>query len=67
MAEKELWEFLSKEGTSFGEDKIQIEEEKINTELVFIIAQKVVNPAEKQTTRTPYRHPNYKRHFDQIL
>ena len=31
----------------------------------FVTAQKAVNPREKQTTRTPYRHPNYKCHFDQ--
>ena len=45
--------------------QIQVEEEEININLVFIIVQKEVNPAKKQTTKTPYRHPNYKRHFDQ--
>ena len=24
-----------------------------------------MNPTKKQTTKSPYRHPNYKRHFDQ--
>ena len=33
--------------------------------MVPIIAQKEFNLAEKQATRTPYRHPNYKKHFDQ--
>ena len=30
-----------------------------------ITVQKEANPAKKQTTKTPYRHPDYKRHFDQ--
>ena len=37
----------------------------MNTNSVPITVQKEVNPAEKQTTRTPYRQPNYKKHFDQ--
>ena len=37
----------------------------MNTNLVPIIVQKEVNPAEKQATRNPDRHPNYKKHFDQ--
>ena len=33
--------------------------------MVPITVQKEVNPAEKQTAKTPYQHPNYKRQFDQ--
>ena len=45
--------------------QIQVEEEEINTNSIFVTLQKEVNPTEKQATRTPYRHPNYKNHFDQ--
>ena len=56
---------IQKEASKLSGKQIQVEEEEINTNLVFVTVQKEVNPAEKQTTKTPYRHPNYKRHFDQ--
>ena len=45
--------------------KNEVEEKEANTNLVINIVKKEVNPTESQTTKTPYRHPNYKRHFDQ--
>ena len=36
-----------------------------NTNLFPVTVQKEDHPVEKQTTRNPYRHPNYKNHFDQ--
>ena len=44
--------------------KKQVEEKEANTNSVINIVKKEVNPAEEQTTKTPYRHPNYKHHFD---
>ena len=40
-------------------------EEETNTNSVLVTVRREVNLAEKQTTITPYRHPNYKKHFDQ--
>ena len=45
--------------------KKQVEENKANTNLVINTDKKEVNPANEQTIKTPYRHPNYKSHFDQ--
>ena len=45
--------------------QMQVEEEEININSVFVTFQKEVNLAEKQTTRNPDQHPNYKKHFDQ--
>ena len=56
---------IQKEATRFFIKQIQDEGEEINTNSVFITVQKEFNPAKKQTTKTTYRHPNYKCHFDQ--
>ena len=45
--------------------KKQVEENKANTNPVINTDKKEVNPANEQTIKTPYRHPNYKSHFDQ--
>ena len=45
-------------------DKESLEKEA-KTNSILITVQKKVNPAEKRTIKTPYRHPNYKIHFDQ--
>ena len=45
--------------------KKQVEEKEANTNPFINTVKKEVNPAEEQTTKTPYRHPNYKRPFDQ--
>ena len=54
-----------KEASRLSGKQILVEKEEININSVFVTIQKVVNPTKKQTTKTPYRHPNYKRHFDQ--
>ena len=56
---------IQKEASRLSGKQIQVEKENTNTNLVPVTVPKEVNPAEKQTTRTPYRHPNYKKHFDQ--
>ena len=56
---------IQKEASRLSGKQIQDEGEEINTNSVFVIVQKEVNPTKKQTTKTPYRHPNYKLHFDQ--
>ena len=56
---------IQKEASRLYRRQIQVEEKETNTNLVPITVQKEVNPAEKQETRTLYRHPNYKKHFDQ--
>ena len=45
--------------------KKEVEEKEANTNPVINTVKKEVNPAKEQTTKTPYRHPNYKRPFDQ--
>ena len=45
--------------------KSQVQEKEANTNPVINTVKKEVNPTEEQTTKTPYRHPNYKHHFDQ--
>ena len=56
---------IQKEASRLSGKQIQVEKEETNTNSVFVTVLKEVNPAEKQTTRTPYQHPNYKKHFDQ--
>ena len=56
---------IQKEASRLFEKQIQVEEGETNKNSVPVTVQKEVNLAEKQTTRTPYRHPNYKNHFDQ--
>ena len=51
---------IQKEASRLSRKLIPVEEEETNANLVPIIVQKEVNPAEKQATRTSYRHPNYK-------
>ena len=45
-------------------DKYSLEKEA-NTNLVLVTVKKESNLVKKQTTRNPYRHPNYKNHFYQ--
>ena len=45
-------------------DKYSLEKES-NTNIVLVTIQKEVNLVKKQTTRNPYRHPNYKSQFNQ--
>ena len=47
-----------------GSEK-EVEEKEANTNPVINTVKKELNPAEEQTTKTPYRHPNYKLPFDQ--
>ena len=54
-----------KEASRLSRKVIPIEEEETNTNSIPVTVQKEVNPTEKQATRTPYQHPNYKKHFDQ--
>ena len=56
---------IQKEASRLSGKLIAVEEKKANTNLVPIIVQNEVNLAKKQATRTPYRHPNYKKHFYQ--
>ena len=56
---------IQKEASRLSEKLIAVEEEEAITNLVPITIQNEVNLAEKQATRTPYQHPNYKKHFDQ--
>ena len=45
---------------------MQIEEDASKNQIKEVKAVlTVVQNKEKQTTHTPYRHPNYDRHFDQ--
>ena len=46
------------------DSKIQVEKKEANKNPVVITVQNEANLVKKQTTRTPYRHPNYKKHFD---
>ena len=54
---------IQKEASRLSRKLIAVEEEEANTNSVPITVQKEVNLAEKQETRTLYRHPNYKMHF----
>ena len=45
---------IQKEATRFSGKQIQDEGEEINTNLVFVTAQKEVNPTKRQTTKTIY-------------
>ena len=56
---------IQKEASRLSRKQILVEEEETNTNSVPFIVQKEVNSVEKHKTRTPYRHPNYKKHFDQ--
>ena len=40
-------------------------EKEANANIVLVTDQEEANLVKKQTTRNPYRHPNYKTHFDQ--
>ena len=48
---------IEKEASKLSGKQIQVEKEERNTNSVPVTVQKEVNPSEKQTTRTPYRHP----------
>ena len=52
---------IQKEASRLSGKKFQVEE--VNS--IIIIDKKEVNTSEEQTIRTRYRHPNYKRYFDQ--
>ena len=56
---------IHKEESKLSSEQIIVEEEETNTNSFPITVQKEVNLAEKQTTRNPDQHPNYKKHFDQ--
>ena len=56
---------IQKEASRLSGKLIANEEEEANTNSVPITVQKEVNLAEKHATRTPYRNPNYRKHFDQ--
>ena len=56
---------IQKEASRLSGKQIQVEKEETNTNSIPVTVQKEVNPVEKQATRTPYRHPNYTKHFDQ--
>ena len=45
---------IQKEAFRVFAKQIQVEEEEINTNSVFVIVQNKVSPTEKQTTKTPY-------------
>ena len=45
--------------------KKEVEEKEANTNPVINTVKKEVNLGEEQTTKNPYRHPNYKCPFDQ--
>ena len=45
-------EQIQKEASRFSGKQIQVKEQE-------------GTPVKKQTTKTPYRHPNHKNHFDQ--
>ena len=47
------------------DSKIQVEEKEENTNPVLVKVQKEANLVKKQTTRTPYRHPNYNFFYQQ--
>ena len=64
LLEKKLVQ-IQKEASKLSRKLILDEEEETNANSVYITVQKEVNPTKKQATRTPYRHPNYKKHFDQ--
>ena len=52
---------IQREASRLFEKQSQVEE--VNS--VIITDKKEFNTVEEQTTRTPYRHPNHKRNFDQ--
>ena len=56
---------IQKEASKLFRKLIPVEEEETNTNSVPITVEKEVNPTKKQSTRIPYRHPNYRKHFDQ--
>ena len=56
---------IQKESYRLSEKQIQVDEEETKTNSVLITVQKEFNPTEKWTIKTPYRHPNYKRPFDE--
>ena len=56
---------IQKEASIISGKLIADEEEEANKNSVPITVQKEFNLAEKKATKTPYRHPNYKKHFDQ--
>ena len=56
---------IQKESYRLSEKQIQVDEEETKTNSILITFQKEINPTEKRTIKTPYRHPNYKSNFDQ--
>ena len=57
--------YIQKRTSKLLGSKKQVEENKANTNPVINTDKKQVNPANEQTIKTPYGHPNYKSHFDQ--
>ena len=62
--ENEL-EQIQKRTSNPLESIIQVEEKEANTNPIIATVQTEANLVKKQTTRTPYRRQNYKKHFDQ--